>query len=138
MSLMKTAKLAKRKSLVKRKSASKNVEEYLASVPETARDNFDAIRAAIHSAVPPVASEVISYGIPAIKYNGVLVWFAAFSKHCSVFPTAAVISRFKNELKDFSTSKGTIQFPNAKPVPAGLIKKIVTKRVVQISNRKRH
>jgi len=65
------------------------------------------------------------------------VWFAAFSNHCSLFPTASVIQEFKNELKGFTTSKGTIQFPTTKPLPVALVKKMVRARVAQIENKKR-
>ena len=75
--------------------------------------------------------------IPAIKYNGVLVWFAAFSNHCSLFPTAAVVEAFKDELKGFSTSKGTIHFPIDKPLPIALVKKLVKARVAQVESKKR-
>ena len=51
------------------------------------------------------------------------MWFAAFSNHCSLFPTAAVIEAFKDELKGFSTSNGTIHFPTVKPLPTALVKK---------------
>ncbi|MGA8266910.1 MAG: DUF1801 domain-containing protein, partial [Candidatus Acidiferrales bacterium] len=91
----------------------------------------------IRSTVPAGANETISYGIPAFKHKVVLVWFAAFSDHCSLFPTAAVIEKFKNELKAYSTSKGTIQFPANKPLPIALIKKIVKARVSQADSRKR-
>ena len=104
-----------------RKGVPKNADEYLAGVPEPARSTLSKIRAAIRSAVPQEATETISYRIPAFKYKGVLVWFAAFSDHCSLFPTASVIEAFKNELKGFSTSKGTIHFPTDKPLPAPLI-----------------
>ena len=67
-----------------------------------------------------------------------LMWFAAFSKHCSLFPTASVIEAFKNELKGFNTSKGTIQFPLDEPLPAALVKKLVKARVAQTKNRKGH
>ena len=66
-----------------------------------------------------------------------LVWFAAFSNHCSFFPTAAVIEAFKNELKVYTISKGTIQFPTDKPLPAALVKKIVKMRVAQNVGKKR-
>ncbi len=79
----------------------------------------------------PEATETISYRIPAFKYKGVLVWFAAFSNHCSLFPTASVIEAFMNELKCFSTSKGTIHFPTDKPLPTALVKKLVKARVAQ-------
>ncbi|PYY16332.1 MAG: hypothetical protein DMG60_15410 [Acidobacteria bacterium] len=95
------------------------------------------MRATIRSAVPAEATEVISYRIPAFKYGKVLVWYAAFSNHCSLFPTAVVIEEFKEELKGFSTSKGTIHFPTDKPLPTALIKKIVKKRVAQIESNKR-
>jgi uncharacterized protein YdhG (YjbR/CyaY superfamily) len=107
------------------------VDEYLAAVPEPARSILQKMREAIRAVVPAEATEIISYRIPAFKHKKVLVWFAAFSNHCSLFPTAAIIEMFKNELKDFSTSKGTIHFPNDKPLPIGLIKKLVRARVKQ-------
>lgn len=79
--------------------------------------------------------EVISYSIPAFKSERVLVWYAAFSDHVSLFPTAAVIEQFKSEIKPFRTSKGTIQFPLDKPLPTALIKKIVKVRVKSASTR---
>jgi uncharacterized protein YdhG (YjbR/CyaY superfamily) len=113
----------------------KNVDEYLAGVPEPARSTLKRMRAVIRSAVPPQATETISYGIPAFKYKGSLVWFAGFSDHCSLFPTASVIQTFKNELKGYKTSKGTIRFPVDKPLPAALLKKLVQARVAQVEDK---
>jgi uncharacterized protein YdhG (YjbR/CyaY superfamily) len=126
-----------RGSAAKGNAAPKSVDEYLAGIPEPARGTLNKVRAAIRSAAPPEAAETISYRIPAFKYKGVLVWFAAFSDHCSLFPTAAVITAFKNELKNFRTSKGTIQFPTDKPLPAALVKKLVKARVAQLESKKR-
>jgi uncharacterized protein YdhG (YjbR/CyaY superfamily) len=128
---MKKVKSGKRGSAAKGKGAPKNVEEYIADVPEPTRSTFNRLRAAIRSAVPPEATETISYRIPAFKHKRVLVWFAAFSSHCSLFPTAAVIEAFENELKGFSTSKGTIHFPTDQPLPTALIKRLVKARVAQ-------
>jgi len=119
------------------KGVPKNVDEYLAGVPEPARSTLSRIRSVIRSALPPEATETISYGMPAFKHHGVLVWFAAFSDHCSLFPTASVIEALKNELKGFSTSKGTIHFPTDKPLPAALVRKLVKARVVQNESKKR-
>ena len=116
--------------------APKNVDEYLAGVPEPARSTLNRIRAAIRSAVPPEATEAISYGMPMFKYKGSLLWFAAFSDHCSLFPTASVIEAFKNELKDYHTSKGAIRFPVDKPLPAALVKKMVKARIAQNEHKK--
>lgn len=110
-------------------AAPKSVDDYLAAVPEPARSTLSKMRAAIRSVVPPEATETISYGIPAFKHKRVLVWYAAFANHCSLFPTASVIEAFKDELKAFTTSKGTIQFPIDRPLPITLIKKIVKLRV---------
>jgi uncharacterized protein YdhG (YjbR/CyaY superfamily) len=87
--------------------------------------------------LPPEATETISYGIPAFKCKRVLVWFAAFSDHCSLFPTASVIEAFKAQLKGFSTSKGTIHFSTDKPPPTALIKRLVKARVAQDERKKR-
>jgi len=113
------------------RGASKNVEEYLAAVPEASLEAFTKLREVVRAALPADAVETISYRIPAFKHDGVLVWFAAFSNHCSLFPTAAVIESFKEELKGFSISKGTVHFPNDEPLPTGLIKKLVKARVAQ-------
>jgi uncharacterized protein YdhG (YjbR/CyaY superfamily) len=134
---MKKAKSVNRKSSAKSGAAPKTIDEYLARIPEPARGTLRKIRAAIRSAVPPEATESISYGIPAFKYKGTLVWFAAFSKHCSFFPTAAVIDLFQNELKGLSTSKGTIKFTAAKPLPSALVKKMVQARVRHVESTKR-
>ncbi len=119
-----------------RNSVPKNIDEYLARVPEPARSTLNRIRAVIRSVAPPEATEAISYGIPAFKYKGVLVWFAAFSKHCSLFPGSSVIEAFKNELRGFSTSKGTIHFPTDKPLSTALVKKLVKARIAQIERKK--
>jgi len=122
----------KKTGSAKGKSAPKTVEEYLARVPEPARGTLDKVRSAIRSVVPAETTEIISYGIPAFKHRKVLVWYAAFSNHCSLFPTNAVIEEFKDELKSYTLSKGTIQFPVDKPLPASLVKKLVRARVGRI------
>ena len=134
---MKKVKFGNRGSAVKSTRAPKNVDEYLAGVPEPARGTLNKIRAAIRSALPLEATEGISYGIPTFNYNGPLVWFAAFSNHCSLFPSAAVIEAFKDELKGFSTSKGTIHFPTDKPLPTALVKNLVKARIAQNESKKR-
>lgn len=127
----------KAKKSAARKGPARNVDEYLAGVPEPARSTLNKMRAVIRSVVPSEATETISYGIPAFKDKKVLVWFAAFSNHCSLFPTASVIAAFKNELKGFTISKGTIQFPLDKPLPTALIKKLVKARIARQENSKR-
>jgi uncharacterized protein YdhG (YjbR/CyaY superfamily) len=129
-------KSAKRNSATKRTGTPKSFEEYLASVPAPTRSAMKQMRAAIRSAVPAEAVEIISYGIPAFKHKRVLVWYAAFSKHCSLFPTASVIDAFKEELRGFEISKGTIQFPTDKPLPTALIKRLVKARVKQNEGKK--
>jgi len=122
----------KRAGSTKSIDGSKDVDKYLAAVSEPARSTLNTIRATIRSAVPPEATEGISYGIPMFKYKGSLVWFAAFSKHCSFFPgSLAVIAAFKNELKDCQTSKGTIRFPVDKPLSTTLVRKLVKARIAE-------
>jgi uncharacterized protein YdhG (YjbR/CyaY superfamily) len=113
------------------KGAAKNVDEYIAAAPESVRSRLKEMRTAIRSTVPVEAVEIISYQIPAFKLKRVLVWYAAFTEHCSLFPTASVIEQFKDELAEFTTSKGTVQFPTDKALPTALIKKLVKARVAQ-------
>ena len=135
---MNKAKSRSRSSVAKRAAAPETVDEYLAGIPKPARATLNKIRAAIRAVAPPEATEIIRYRIPAFKYKGMLVWYAAFSNHCSLFPTASVIEALKNELKGFSTSKGTIHFPTDKPLSDALVKKLVKARVAQIESKKRH
>jgi len=111
-------------------SGLKAVEEYLAAVPEPARGTLEKVRAAIRAAAPAEATEGISYGMPAFKYKGALVAYAAFKNHCSFFPMcASLIDAMAAELSGYRTSKGTLQFDVDKPLPAGLVKKMVKARV---------
>ena len=126
-----------RSASAKSRKAYTTVDEYLARVPEPARSTLNKVRAAIRSVAPKESEEVISYGIPAFKHKKVLVWYAAFSDHCSLFPTASVIEKFKEELKDYRVSKGTIHFPTDKPLPSALLKKMVKARLAQIEGKKR-
>jgi uncharacterized protein YdhG (YjbR/CyaY superfamily) len=115
---------------MKSKAPAKTVDEYLATTPEPARSTLKHIRAVIKSVVPKETTEVISYRIPMFKYKGMLVGYAAFAKHCSLFPTGSgVIEKFAKELAGYRTSRGTIQFPSDKPLPDALLKKIVKLRV---------
>lgn len=112
------------------------VSGYIAAIPESSRKTFDALRAAVRQAAPKDAAEVISYGIPALRTERVLVWYAAFAQHCSLFPTGAVLDQFQDELKGYKVSKGTVQFPLEKALPAALVKRMVRARVAE-SKKKR-
>lgn len=125
-------KSTKRGSAAKAGNGAREVEKYIASAPAPAKSKLKEMRAAIRSALPRGASEVISYRIPAFRLKATVVWYAAFAEHCSLFPTAAVIGQFEKELAGYNTSKGTIQFPLEKPLPVGLIKRIVRARVEQM------
>jgi uncharacterized protein YdhG (YjbR/CyaY superfamily) len=86
------------------------------------------MRSTIAGVVPKV-TEVMSYGMPAFKLHGVLVWFAAYKKHIGFYPRAEAIIQFNKELKPFKQSKGAIQFQLTEPLPIRVIKKIVQYRV---------
>ena len=106
----------------------KNVDEYLAGVPKEARASLEKLRKTIKAAAPR-ATEVISYQMPMYKQNGMVIGFAAFKDHCSIFPGSAVMDAYREELKRYDTSKGTIRFPANKPLPATLVKKLVRARI---------
>ncbi|HKN23878.1 MAG TPA: DUF1801 domain-containing protein [Candidatus Acidoferrum sp.] len=134
---MKKAKIVLRGSAAKGSAVPMTMDDYLVGVPEPARSTLNKVRATIRSVVPPEATEDISYGIPTFRYKGALLAFAAFSDHCSLFPMSlAVMAAFKNELKNFPTSKGTIRFPLDKPLPAAPVKKLVRARLAEKARKK--
>ena len=112
------------------KAAAKNIDVYLDELPDkNVRTMLENLRQTIKS-VAPKAEEVISYAMPAFKYHGMLVYFAAFKNHCSLFPAnSSLIAKMEKELKPYRTAKGTIQFTVDRPLPAALVKKIVKARM---------
>ena len=105
-----------------------DVDEYVSALPKAAGTALENLRKIIRQAAPK-AEEVIHYSMPAFKYNGMLVWYAGFKEHVGFFPRASAIAAFKDELAGYKTSKGAIQFPIKKGIPAGLVKKIVKFRM---------
>jgi uncharacterized protein YdhG (YjbR/CyaY superfamily) len=108
----------------------KTVDEYFSAFPASTKSVLRKMRATIKDVVPQ-AEEVISYNMPAFKQNGILVWYAAYKQHIGFYPTPGPIKTFAQELLQYKTSKGAIQFPIDKPIPTSLVKKIVSFRVKQ-------
>lgn len=114
------------------KDGIEGVEEYLAKVQEPAQSTLRKVRAMIKAAAPKDATEGLSYGMPAFRYKGALVAYAAFKDHCSFFPMqSSLINAMQDELKAYRTAKGTLQFALDKPLPAALVKKMVKARVAE-------
>jgi uncharacterized protein YdhG (YjbR/CyaY superfamily) len=105
-----------------------SVDEYIAAMPAEARGKLQSLRKTIRKAAPG-AEEVISYNMPAFNWNGMLVWYGAHTEHIGLYPKASAIAAFKDDLVDYKTSKGAIQFPIHKPIPATLVKRIVKFRI---------
>jgi uncharacterized protein YdhG (YjbR/CyaY superfamily) len=107
-----------------------DIDKYIAKFPKETRALLGQVRTTIRKAAPE-AEEVISYRMPAYKLNGMLLWFAGHSKHIGFYPMASGIKAFKKELSIFKGAKGSVQFPIDKPLPLGLIAKIVKFRVAE-------
>lgn len=115
----------------------KDVDEYLATIPEEARAALEKLRGTIRSAAPK-ATETISYQIPTFVHNGALVAFGAFKNHLSFFPMSiALMEAHREELAPWSTSRGTIRFSVDKPLPATLVKKLVKARIKENDEKKK-
>ncbi|HAM10584.1 MAG: hypothetical protein A2X05_10330 [Bacteroidetes bacterium GWE2_41_25] len=105
-----------------------SIEEYIIGYPPEIRERLKKIRSIIRKAAPE-AEEKISYGMPAFTHNGMLIYFAAHTKHIGLYPFSSAIVAFREELAEYKTAKGSIQFPNDKPLPLNLISQIVAFRV---------
>lgn len=103
-------------------------DEYIAAQSELIQPLLNQLRDTIKNAAP-TANEIISYGMPAYKIHGVLVYFAANKHHIGFYPTASPIVVFSDELTAYKTSKGAIQFPLKTPIPIDLVRRIVEFRV---------
>ena len=108
----------------------KTPDDYLAAVSDDKRAALETLRKTIKAAVP-AAEECISYQLPAFRLKGkLLVAYGAAANHCAFYP-GSVIEALKDELKDYDTSKGTIRFPAARPLPPALVRKLVKLRIAR-------
>lgn len=104
------------------------VDEYIALAEPNVKKALKDIRKTI-KATAPKADEVISYQIPGYKYHGMLIFFAAWKNHISLYPAPWKAESLKKEMSAYEGSKGTIKFPLDKPMPLALIKKMVKYRL---------
>ena len=114
----------------------KNFNDYVSRFPNDVRPLLRKIRLAIKRAAPG-ATEKISYRMPAFFQNGILVWFAAHSNHIGLYPKASGIMAFKKELSGYKWAKGSVQFPFDKPMPLGLVSRIVRFRLKENLSKKK-
>jgi uncharacterized protein YdhG (YjbR/CyaY superfamily) len=109
-------------------TAPKNIDEYIAGFPDDVQEILEKIRMTIREAAPD-AEEKISYQMPTFTLKGNLVHFAAYRKHIGLYPAPRGIEKFKKELSAYEGAKGSVRFPLDKPIPFGLISRIVKFRV---------
>ena len=109
-------------------TVARNVDEYISGFPEDVAKKLSQIRKTIRSAAPK-AEEIISYGIAGYKQDGVLIYFAGFTNHVSVYPAPRGAVEFKKELSAYKGGKGTVQFPLDRSIPLDLVKRITKFRL---------
>jgi uncharacterized protein YdhG (YjbR/CyaY superfamily) len=119
-----------------KRAVAKDIDTYIGGFPKNIQVILEKIRITIREAAPG-AGEKIGYGIPTFTLNGNLVHFAAFKSHIGFYPTPSGIEAFKQELSVYKGAKGSVQFPLDKPIPFGLISKIVKFRVQENLKRAR-
>ena len=111
-------------------SQPKTIDDYLARLPDDKRAALERLRKTI-KAVAPKAEECISYRLPAFRlHEKMLVAFGAAANHCAFYPmSSSTVEAFKDELREYRTSKGTIRFQADTPLPAALVRKLVKARI---------
>ena len=110
------------------KTTFKDFDDYFSQQTPEVQILLEQMRQTIKKAAPK-AQEVISYNMPAFKYHGMLVYFAAYKNHIGFYATPTGHSEFKEELSIYKQGKGSVQFPLTKQLPLDLITKIVKFRV---------
>ncbi len=105
-------------------AASSAIDDYIAGFPQPVREKLSEMRALVRSLVP-AGEERISYRMPAIFLDGIVVWYGGFAHHVGLYPGAAAVAAFESELGDYKHAKGSIQFPLDRPLPRELIARIV-------------
>lgn len=104
------------------------IGDYIAGFPPEVQKLLRKVRATVRKAAPG-AEEGISYRMPVFRLKGDVVYFAAFKKHIGLYPRVSGIRKFKKELSGYKSAKGSVQFPFDRPIPYGLVGRIVKFRV---------
>ena len=105
-----------------------NIDEYIGTFPNDVQEILEKVRMTIQKAAPD-ATEKISYAMPAFEQNGIVVYFATFKNHIGLYALPSGHEAFQEELSQYKSGKGSVQFPLTKPMPYDLITKIVKFRV---------
>jgi uncharacterized protein YdhG (YjbR/CyaY superfamily) len=106
----------------------KTIDEYIAGFPPDIQEILEKIRETVRKAAPN-AEETIKYRMPTFTLKGNLVYFAGFKEHIGFYPVPSGIEAFKKDLSVYKQGRGSVQFPFNKPIPYGLISRIVKFRV---------
>ena len=117
-----------------KKNCYQTVDEYIDLFPEEVQQKLQGLRNVIRNALPEEAQETISWQMPTFVYHGNLVHFAAHKKHIGFYPGANGMELFREQLADYVTSKGAVQFPFEKQIPYEIIEEIVKFRVLENRN----
>ena len=104
---------------------------YIDACPDGDKERLLEMRSLILSLMPEGAEELISYKIPAVCYKGIVCWYSAAKKHYALYPKASPIEHFREELKSWATSRGTIRFRYDQPLPVDIIARIVNFRLAE-------
>lgn len=107
-----------------------SVDDYIAGFPPDVQRALQQVRAAVRRAAP-LAQEVISYGMPAVKQRRMLVYFAAFKQHVGFYPPIKGDARLMKAVARYAGEKGNLRFPLDEPMPLRLIERLTAVRVAQ-------
>ena len=118
-----------------RQTAPGDIDEYISGFSQDVQEVLQKIRLTIRKAAPK-AEETIRYNMPTFYLHGhYLIYFAAFKKHISLYPAPIGSEQFREDIARYASGKGTLQFPQDKPIPYGLITRIVKFRAMEISRK---
>ena len=111
-----------------------SVDEYIAGYPPERHEILREFRRVIREAAP-AAEERTSWAMPTYWQGQNLVHFSGEKNHIGFHPAPEAIVAFADRLKEYKTSKGTVQFHYAKPIHYELIGEITRWRVQQVEGK---
>ncbi|MEO8805744.1 MAG: DUF1801 domain-containing protein [Burkholderiaceae bacterium] len=111
-------------------AAPTTIDEYIAGFSPDVQSILQRVREVVRAAAPE-AQEVISYRMPALKQDGILVFFAAFKNHVGLYPPVSGDPEIERAIAPYAGEKGNLRFPLDKPIPYDLIARITVLRLTQ-------
>jgi uncharacterized protein YdhG (YjbR/CyaY superfamily) len=115
-----------------RKDEPAEIDRYIAGFPPDVAFILERLRETIRKAAPG-ATEGFDYDMPVFRHGGRHIFYiGAWKKHVGLYPVYPQDAALEAELAPLRSGKDTVKLVYAKPIPYGLVTRLVKARIREL------